>query len=138
MTPTKYVSIPRLELTAATLSIKMSQLIKIELELNDVINIREHVWTDGQVGLGYINNESKRFEVFVANRVQLIHDNPSTNQWHYVDTKSNPADDVSRGLNMTDTKKVQKWYNVPAFLWQPEESWSLEKDSCPSLDESDT
>ena len=38
---------------------------------------------------------------------------------------------------MTNTKKVQRWYNGPAFLWQPEEYWSLEKDSCPSLDESD-
>ena len=79
MTPTKYVSIPRLELTAATLSIKMLQLIKKELELNDVTSIREHFWTDSQVVLGYINNESKRFKVFVANRVQLIHDNSNTN-----------------------------------------------------------
>ena len=38
---------------------------------------------------------------------------------------------------MTNTKKVQRWYIGPAFLWQPEESWSLGKDSCPSLDESD-
>ena len=36
-----------------------------------------------------------------------------------------------------NTKKVQRWYNGPAFLWQPEESWSLEKDSCPTLVESD-
>ena len=42
MTPTKYVSIPGLELAEATLSIKMSQLIKRELELNDVASIREH------------------------------------------------------------------------------------------------
>ena len=116
VTPTKYVSIPRLELRAATLSIKMSQLIKKELELNDVTSIREHFWTDSQVVLGYINNESKRFKVFVANRVQLIHDNSNTNLWYYVDTKSNPADDASRGLDVTNTKKVQNWYNVPAFL----------------------
>ena len=38
---------------------------------------------------------------------------------------------------MTNTKKVLRWYNGPAFPWQPEESWSLEKDSYPSLDESD-
>ena len=38
---------------------------------------------------------------------------------------------------MTNTTKVPRWYNGPAFLWQPEEFWSLEKDSCPSLDESD-
>ena len=61
VTPTKYVSIQRLELTAATLSIKMSQLIKRELELNDVTGIRKHLWTDSQVILGYINNQSKRF-----------------------------------------------------------------------------
>ena len=108
MTPEKYVSIPRLELTTATLSIKISQLIKRELELNYVTSIREHFWTDRQVVLGYVNNESKRFKVFVANRVQLIHDNSNTNQWHYVDTNSNPADDASRGLDVTNTKKVQR------------------------------
>ena len=59
--PAKYVSIPRLEVTAA-LSIKMSQLIKRELELSDVTSIKEYFWTDSQVVLGYI-------KVFVANRV---------------------------------------------------------------------
>ena len=63
MTPAKYVSIPRFELTAATLSIKMPKLIKRELELNDVASIRERFWTDNQVVLGYISNESKRFSV---------------------------------------------------------------------------
>ena len=97
VTPTKYVSIPRLELTAATLSIKMLQLTKRELELNDVTSIREHVWIDSQVVLGYINNESKMFKPFVVNSVQLFRDNSNTNQLHYVGTKSDPADYVSRG-----------------------------------------
>ena len=35
VSPTKYVSIPRLELTAATLSIKMPKLIKRELDIED-------------------------------------------------------------------------------------------------------
>ena len=108
VTPTKYVSITRLELTPATLLVKMSQLIKAELELNDLESIREHFWTDSQVVLGYINNESKRFKVFVANRVQLIRYNSNTNQWHYVYTKSNPSDDASKGLDVTNAKKVQR------------------------------
>ena len=83
-------------------------------------------WTDCQVVLGYINNESKRFKVFVAKIVQLICGNLNTNQLHYADNKSNPADDASRGLDMTNTKKVQRWYNGPDFMWQTEESWSLE------------
>ena len=122
MTSAKYVSIPRLELTTATLSIKMSQLIKRELELNDVKSIREHFWPDSQLVVSYINIESKKFKKFVGNSVQLIYDNSNTSQWRYIDTKSNPADDASRGLNVTNTKKVQSWYNGPAFLWQPEES----------------
>ena len=122
MTSAKYVSIPRLELTTATLSIKMSQLIKKELELNDVKSIREHFWPDSQLVVSYINIESKKFKKFVGNSVQLIYDNSNTNQWRYIDTKSNPADDASRGLNVTNTNKVQSWYNGPAFLWQPEES----------------
>ena len=102
-------------------------MIKKELEINDVTSIKEHFWTASQGVLDYINNERKRFKVYVANRVQLICDNSNTNQWHYVHTKSNPAIDASRGLDVTNTKKVQRWYIGSDFLWQPEESWSLEK-----------
>ena len=69
--------------------------------------------------------------------VQQIHDNSNTNQWNYVDNKRNPADDASRGLDVTNTKKIQRLNNGPAFLWQPEECRSLEKGTYPSLDESD-
>ena len=67
--PVKYVSIPRLELTAATLSVKISMMLKEELDIHIT---SESFWTDSQVVLGYINNESQRFKVFVANRAQFI------------------------------------------------------------------
>ena len=67
--PVKYVSIPKLELNAATLSVKISMMLKEELDIHIT---SESFWTDSQVVLGYINNESRRFEVFVANRVQFI------------------------------------------------------------------
>ncbi|XP_022085513.1 uncharacterized protein LOC110976501 [Acanthaster planci] len=47
----KVVTIPRLELTAAVVSVQMSHMLKKELEL--VID-REYFWTDSQVVLGYI------------------------------------------------------------------------------------
>ena len=52
--PTKFISIPRLELKAAVLSIKMSQLIKREMEMSSYPRITEIFWTDSQVVLGYI------------------------------------------------------------------------------------
>ena len=61
----KFVCIPRLELTGVTLSVKMSKLIREELQYS--IN-KEYFWTDGQVLLGYLQNESKRFKVYEQRR----------------------------------------------------------------------
>ena len=75
--PGKYVSMARPELTAATLSVKVSKMLREELD----INISSEVfWTDSQAVLGYINNDSRRFKIFVANRVQLIQDNTDIKQ----------------------------------------------------------
>ena len=68
----KYLSIPRLELIAATLSIKMSKLTKKELHTEDY---EEAFWTDMKVILGYINNEMKCFKIVVANSVQVVKEN---------------------------------------------------------------
>ena len=64
--PLKPVTIPRLELTAAFCSGRISQQIHRELEYR--ID-EDFYWTDSKVVLGYLNNESKRFHVYVANRV---------------------------------------------------------------------
>ena len=78
VTPMKFVSIPRLDLTAAALSIKVSLILKKGLTRST--SIREFYWTDSMVVLGYISNEAKRFKVFVANRIQLIRENPNVKQ----------------------------------------------------------
>ena len=68
--PTNFVSIPRLELTAAALSVKVSILLRKELIIHPIIN--QYFYIDSQVVLGYINSDAKRFKIFVTNRVQLI------------------------------------------------------------------
>ena len=70
-------TIPRLELTAATVSIAVSNMLREEL--TDT-NMKEFFWTDSEVVLGYINNEARSFHTFVANRVQKIHNSTSTQQ----------------------------------------------------------
>ena len=96
VTPLRQISIPRLELTAAVLSVKMSNLLRGELKFDDVVEV---FWSDSKVVLGYIANEARRFHVFVGNRVQQIRDSTEVNQWNYVQTKDNPADCASRGLS---------------------------------------
>ena len=76
VTPLKFVSVPRLELTAWVLSMKISQQLKQELDIEgDISEVEEFFWTDSQVLLNNISNESKRFKIFVANRVQMIRNN---------------------------------------------------------------
>ncbi|XP_051803238.1 uncharacterized protein LOC127533647 [Acanthochromis polyacanthus] len=114
--PTKVVTIPRLELTAAVVSSAVSSVLKEELELK--ID-QEYFWTDSQVVLGYINNDARRFHVFVANRVQRIKETTDPTQWNYVDSDQNPADHASRGLKVSELMN-STWFTGPKFLWERE------------------
>ena len=112
--PRKVISIPRLELTAALVAAEVGSTLKRELRLK--ID-EEFFWTDSQVILGYINNEARKFHVFVANRVQKIRDLSDPSQWHHVATDSNPADYASRGLTAGELLN-SSWFSGPEFLWQ--------------------
>jgi hypothetical protein len=52
--------------------------------------------------LGYIANDSRRFHVFVANRVATIQQHSRTEQWNHVKGSDNPADEASRGLTVEE------------------------------------
>lgn len=69
VTPTSVTTIPRLELSAAVVAVRVSDLLKTELEIP---NVEDFFWTDSTVVLGYVTNDARRFEVFVANRIQRI------------------------------------------------------------------
>ena len=117
VTPLKHVTIPRLELSAAVVSVKMSQWLHQEL---DYQHAAEYFWTESRVVMGYINNTTRRFHVFVANRIQQIHDHTNPQQWQYVDSKSNPADAASRGLSARQlVDDDSRWLRGPDFLWHP-------------------
>ncbi|XP_022790966.1 uncharacterized protein LOC111330388 [Stylophora pistillata] len=120
LAPIKTVTVPRLELTAATVSVRVGQMLYEELEVKPE-SIIYH--TDSTTVLRYIRNERKRFQIFVANRVQLIRDFTSPMQWKYVDTSSNPADDASRGLSTAGLLQQQHWSNGPHFLGKSEKDW---------------
>ena len=116
VTQLKPLTIPRLELTAALVSAKVSAFLQKELEYEEM---KIFYWTDSKVVLGYISNDARRFHVFVSNRVQQIRDLTSPSQWRYVDTKSNPADYASRGMSAEDLISATEWWNGPKFLWEP-------------------
>ena len=113
--PLKPVTIPRLELTAAAVSVRVSQWLVPELDYEEVT---EFFWTDSKVVMGYIRNVTRHFHIFVANRVQQIHEHTKPQQWQYINTHSNPADAASRGLTAKQLlNDDSRWLRGPHFLW---------------------
>jgi len=112
LAPQPELTIPRLELCGAVLATEIAEVILEEIDLRpDSIRF----FTDSKVVLGYIHNQSKRFYVFVNNRVQRIRQSTQPEQWHYVPTEQNPADHGSRSVAASKLSSTT-WLTGPAFL----------------------
>ncbi|MCG8033352.1 MAG: hypothetical protein JAZ03_14395, partial [Candidatus Thiodiazotropha taylori] len=64
VTPLKPITIPRLELSAALLSVKIGSSLEQELDFKG-LSLSHFYWTDSKVVLGYLSNEARRFHVFI-------------------------------------------------------------------------
>ena len=96
LAPIREISIPRLELTAAVISVRLAKNIREELDMK--ID-RVCYWSDSTSVLKCIN-ESKRFHTFESNRLTVIRSGSKPSEWRYVRRDDNPADDGSKGLQM--------------------------------------
>ena len=115
--PLKPVTIPRLELMAATTAVRVNSMILNALEFKiDSITF----WTDSTTVLKYIKNDKARYHTFVANRVSVIRDGSESEQWRYVESKCNRADYGSRG------DQLEQWLKGPEFLYKDERFWPTE------------
>ena len=114
LAPIKSVSTPKLELTAAVLALRLSCLWKAELDLPVVLIF----WTDSTAVLNCIKNNTKRFSVFVANRLAIIKQNTELDCWRHVPSNLNPADLASRGIR-ANFNEMKKWLEEPEFLTKP-------------------
>ena len=134
LSPLKGVTIPRLELMAAVLAVKVD--LKLRKELKTPIETSTF-WTDSTIVLQYIKSTNKRFHTFVANRVSLIHDGSDPGQWRHIAGDLNPADDPSRGLNAKQLVDSDRWLHGPRFLSTDDNLWphnSFQNDSLPDDD----
>ena len=132
--PLKTITIPRMELTAAVVSVKLRKFIteQLDLPINKTV-----FWTDSTIVLQYIRNEARRFQTFVANQLSIIHDASSPCQWRHVVLLSNPADYASRDFTSIEARKSRHWLNGPAFLGQEESKWPKQPDESPDLPDND-
>jgi hypothetical protein len=93
--PLKQLTIPRLELCAATLLSKLYN--KATFALNLKIDVSD-LWTDSSIALTWIQDPPTKWKTFVGNRVATTQEETKSATWRHVPTQSNPADLISRGL----------------------------------------
>ena len=120
LAPVRPMTIPRLELSAAVLSVRTHALLLRELS----VPVHEtYFWTDSMIVLHYISNEAQRYQTFVANRVAEIRQGSEPSQWRFVGSSLNVADDASRGLWADELVGSDRWLLGPSFLQLNSESW---------------
>jgi hypothetical protein len=68
----------------------------------------------------------------------VIHEGSSVDDWHYINTKMNPADLASRGIPVDHETWINGWISAPSFLQMSETEWpKLPKEGVTSLQEDD-
>lgn len=116
------VTVPKMELTAASVLVSISCMLEKELQRDLKID-NVYFWTDSLIVLCYLKMTGKRLDKFVANRVARILEGSTPQQWHHVSSKENPADLASRGIGPCQDEKIEKWLNGPEFLRNSSEAW---------------
>lgn len=118
--PLKPATIPRLELSGALLMAQLSN--KIQTSMKVCFNTIFH-WTDSTIVLSWIRSTSNIWKIFVSNRVYQIQTLTDKGSWGYVNTKQNPADLITRGIEPKNLQSCNLWWKGPDWLSKPESDW---------------
>lgn len=111
--PLKPLTVPRLELNGALLLSELMNSVAADLTISQS---SLYAWSDSAVVLGWLNKSPNSLNVFVSNRVSKISSLIKPSHWRYVDTKSNPADLLSRGVPPNELVTDQMWWKGPPWL----------------------
>lgn len=124
--PTKKITIPRLELMAILIGVRLTDFVNKEINLKIS---KFFIWSDSQCCLYWIvsNKEQSRF---VKNRLDEIRKHRQF-QFCYVPTNENPADLSSRGISVSELKLNELWWKGPPWLLNSAQYWPPQPDLKP-------
>ncbi|XP_058802063.1 uncharacterized protein LOC131670464 [Phymastichus coffea] len=114
------VTIPRLELCAATLVKKL--LVQSKPQFDFPIH-RIVLWSDSTIVLCWLRKAPHLLRTFESNRVAEIQSLGDLATWRHVRSEDNPADALSRGQLPSELEENSKWIAGPAWLSSPERDW---------------
>jgi hypothetical protein len=120
----KAMNIHRMELVGVLMGVRALKFL-----LSQVSNTVSHapqlyLWTDSSTVLGWLTNPKIKTDAFVENRLKEIRE-MSNLRVSYINTKQNPADLGTRGVNTQDLQNSSLWWHGPAWLVKSEKEWEL-------------
>lgn len=114
------LSIPKLELMAAVLGVRIVQIILSE----STINFKKIVyWTDSSTVMIWLQNR-KKLPVFESNRIKLILQYSKEEDWRWLSTKVNIADIGTRDNTINLTSDCE-WFHGPKFLYEKKKNGNI-------------
>lgn len=103
-------------LLLAQLSNKVQYAIKIQFS-------GIYHWTDSSIVLSWIRSSSNTWKIFISNRISQIQTLTKAESWNYVNTKCNPANLLSRGLDPRNVLSSKLWWHGPTWLSTSIDNW---------------
>ncbi|XP_028517695.1 uncharacterized protein LOC110248146 [Exaiptasia diaphana] len=136
----KTISIPRLELDAFLMSIR---LVKSTLKEQNLTIKNVTIFTDSMIVLYWEKQPSSCYRDYIAHRIadvqselKCLENKGYEVEVRYCPTAENPADDGTRGLTSEKLGSKSRWQLGPKFLQEPESKWptvSHEEEKIPDV-----
>lgn len=125
------ISIPRLELQAATLGARFASTIA---QRHDHHIDKRVFWSDSQTVLSWLRSDPRKYRQYVAFRLGEILDSTDVDEWRWIPTKNNVADDATKWQRAPDLSTTSRWFTGPEFLHQDEKLWPTITVDSPNLE----
>ena len=117
--PNRKLTVPKLELMSclllSRLIVSVRKALSVQVKTLNVVS-----WSDSKVSLYWVKSVTKKWKIWIENRVSEIRENVGVDCWRYVPTDCNPADVATRYNKKLKFEEVL-WWKGPSFLCEREE-----------------
>ncbi|XP_055610812.1 uncharacterized protein LOC129757562 [Uranotaenia lowii] len=115
---------PRMELLAAVIGARLKKTIIQEHSLHIA---KTFMWSDSSTVLSWIRSDVRRYRQYVAFRVNEILNLTTIDEWNWVPTRLNVADEATKWGKGPSFNCDSRWFNAPEYLYTPEGEWPIQE-----------